>query len=198
MYSKVASKTITRDNANQYIASDATVERMLRLHRERKYLANAVPECSNNPPVSNTRNEESTSTEYYMIDCLNKNQNDYNTLNSDVMSFAKNYNQVIRIRNNARKYNGFFTQVKRKNLLKSPEPERTKNDLGLVTIQRRKSHGVNLKFPAIYKKLSTGVAYPEFKEEKRSKSLSRGRKETSKEKYEMKLHTVLNRIKVLN
>lgn len=169
---------------------------MLKLHRERKCLTNAVSQCTTNPPIPNARNEELPSTAYYMIDSLNKNQNNYNTLNSDVMSFTKNFDQVIRIRNSVRKSNKLLTKVKRENSFKSPKPETTKENVSLLAVQRRQSQDVNLKLPAIYKKLSTGVAYPQPKEEKRSRSLFRRKKRSSKEKYEMKLHKVLDRIKV--
>lgn len=174
----MASRAAAKENAKQYIASDATVERMLKLHRQRKYLEihgedNFVDCDSVRVKADNTSDEELSPRSYYMVDFLSKNQNDYRTLNRDVTLFAGSHSYIRHIHRSTRNSSKVLTKVARKDSLKSAAPEKAQSDLNALAAQRRKSQDASLKFPPIH---STCTVQPVPKESRRSKSFTRKRK----------------------
>eukprot|EP00826_Nyctotherus_ovalis_P064174 TRINITY_DN9408_c0_g2_i1.p1 TRINITY_DN9408_c0_g2~~TRINITY_DN9408_c0_g2_i1.p1 ORF type:complete len:193 (-),score=12.37 TRINITY_DN9408_c0_g2_i1:209-787(-) len=182
---------MVKEHAKQYKASDATVEKMLRLHRQRKYLEIHGGDISVNCDHVGVKAEEFSPGSYYMVDFLNKNQNEYKTLNRDVALFAGSHNRIHCIHRSTRNSSKVSTKVVRKDPLKSAEPEKVQNDLNVSTAQRRKSHDVSLKFPQIQNKFTTSAAHPILKKSKRSKSFTR------KRKYKKMLNNALKIVKVL-
>lgn len=59
------------------------------------------PSLLENFSCTHTDDDQKTPNNYYMLDRSNKAPDYYFTLNSDVLSFAKNYEQILRIQQNA-------------------------------------------------------------------------------------------------
>jgi len=110
-FSETKKATRKKPSRPHYLASLATVKKILKLHKERKYQTE-VPMASqlvnekqeNLPKITKPfpliKNDESVSemfNEYYTIDKSNKTPSDYFNINGDVAAFARNYQRVKQI-----------------------------------------------------------------------------------------------------
>ena len=97
---------LKNNKKNKYLAKFSTVKEILRKHNQRKdnlKLPFDIKPMLSNPHLTFAEQffKEDQSDTFHEISKFNASTINYFDINSDVVSFAKNYQQILQIRNNA-------------------------------------------------------------------------------------------------